>query len=191
MAATIAVMGALAGCVFGSAGHFDLLVFGCAAIAFVIITIPRVAGWAAIASLLFVATPGVARQVDLRFADGWFTFKRPYWQAWMDVQHWAASHTPQGSMFLVPLDMRLIGFEVGSHRPLWVDVRQGAAALWQPSFYGTWHQRVSEVRALHSLENELRYARSKGIAYVIVWNGGKRHPEYRNAIFSVIKANAP
>ncbi len=140
---------------------------------------------------LFIVLIGKA--VDQRMADGWFDYKRPYWIAWQEVQHWAASHTSSDAIFLVPLDMRLIGFQNISHRGVWVDLRQGAAVMWEPSFYKQWAARISEQNSLGSVEARLSYACHHSISYDVEWNTevSSLAKVYRNDLFSVLRVPSP
>ena len=171
-------------------GRFGTVAVGLAAIAALAAASalpPR--GWIAGALALMTAAPVIARDVDEQRAFGWLSLQRPYWVAWQDVQRWARDVTPSDAMFAVPLDMRLIGFQVGSHRRVWVDLRQGAAAMWRPSFYAIWNTRVGEVRALPTVETRLAYACAHGITHLVEWRAdAEGWPlAYRNDHFGVIR----
>jgi hypothetical protein len=85
------------------------------------------------------------------------------------VAHWAAQMTPTQSVFLVPYErLRLpIGFRLQSERAVWVDWKEGGAVMWQPSFYGQWNTRKTEVSQLMSVEASLAYACAHHIGYVV------------------------
>jgi hypothetical protein len=170
---------------FYAHGRFDVLILVVAAVAFAIAAIPKRAYGMALVSLCLVSTVCIGKQVQYRLEDGWFSYSRGDWLAWQDVQKWAASHSRDSDIFLVPLDERLGGFEVGSRRRVWIELQQGGAAMWQPSFYDIWRKRVSEVQALRSTSAEIAYARSHGIAYVVTKNGADGDPVYKNSEFSV------
>ncbi|MGY8662013.1 DUF6798 domain-containing protein [Bradyrhizobium sp. UFLA05-109] len=119
-------------------------------------------------------------------AWNYFVFDRAYSegaQEWADVGNWARTSTPSSATFIVPprpdLDAkptpsiadialsRQGNFEFVSHRRVWVDYKRGAAAMWTPSYYAVWHQRMTETAGLGDHASKLAYAARNGIGYVV------------------------
>ncbi|ACI50545.1 conserved hypothetical protein [Gluconacetobacter diazotrophicus PA1 5] len=109
--------------------------------------------------------------------------KRDDWQA---LGTWARAHTAVDALFLNPpgiswgmgMSAKNDAFQDGlsegapvftyfSHRQSWVSSPAGAAVMWAPAYYPTWHARITEVRALKTLPDRLDYAARNGIAYVV------------------------
>lgn len=91
---------------------------------------------------------------------------------YLELARWVEAHGPNGP-YLVPLK----GFEDFQHlarRPVWVEWKQGAAVMWQSSFYHQWMSRYSEIQAIGSTEALFAYARKNGIKYVVLKNDGCR-----------------
>ena len=105
---------------------------------------------------------------------------------WLAMAAWARLRSAPNDRFLLPTkNINFAGslphddgsepsfvpggdvFEVAAQRRVWVGFKEGAAAMWTPSYYGEWHRRVSDVLRLHSLPERVAYARSKGIAFVV------------------------
>ncbi|WFU41081.1 hypothetical protein QA640_00570 [Bradyrhizobium sp. CB82] len=116
----------------------------------------------------------------------YFVFDRAYSAAareWADVGSWARTSTPTSATFIVPprpnieaepspsiTDIALSragNFEFVSHRRVWVDYKRGAAAMWTPSYYSVWHERMTETAAANDHASRLGYAARKGIGYVV------------------------
>ncbi|MET4065539.1 hypothetical protein ABID58_000313 [Bradyrhizobium sp. S3.2.6] len=100
---------------------------------------------------------------------------------WQDVGNWARAATRTDAIFLPlshraetttahPGDLalaRVTIFEFVAHRRIWVDQKRGAAAMWTPSYYPIWHERMTETEALESHAARLAYAAGHGIDYVV------------------------
>ena len=100
---------------------------------------------------------------------------------WQDVGNWASAATRADAIFLPlphrpqttppdPADLALARttiFEFVAHRRIWVDHKRGAAAMWTPSYYRIWHERMTETEALESHAARLAYAAGHGIGYVV------------------------
>jgi len=59
-------------------------------------------------------------------------------------------------------------FHLDARRPVWVDWKQGAAVMWDPSFHGLWAVRFEEVRALADDAARIAYARANAIDQVVL-----------------------
>ncbi|WP_208454810.1 DUF6798 domain-containing protein [Caballeronia sp. BCC1704] len=129
---------------------------------------------------------------------------------WLAVAGWAKANTPPDTVFLLPV-MRLyersplpeapsrmrdllIGSEVFptmSHRQVWIMGKYGAAALWLPSYYHTWHQRMVSSLGAASLPERMAYARSNAIGMVVDDCGvaGSHVPVYRSGRLCVFSSD--
>ena len=141
-----------------------------------LVTQERKLRFAAIAFVLF-AIPALA------IANGLKNNNLQDWaNEWSALGAWARQATPQNAAFLIPPatfksesgltesdtgEMMSTVFEYTAHRVVWIDFKRGAAAMWSPSTYATWHQRVEETDALASHESRLAYARDNNLAYVV------------------------
>ena len=109
---------------------------------------------------------------------------------WRQIAFWARDNTSPYSVFLVPpgnfgqentieKEAGLGGsiFEFASHRRVWVEFKRGAAAMWIPSYYHEWHQRIAEVFALSTHEDRLEYARQHGVSYVVELCSGQHRED--------------
>jgi hypothetical protein len=81
-------------------------------------------------------------------------------------------------------------FEYVSHRKVWIDLKRGAAVMWFPPYYAQWHERLSEVASLPSLDRKLAYAQLHGIGYVVdnCAAGGSQSPAVRTETLCVYRA---
>ncbi|WP_271613492.1 hypothetical protein [Bradyrhizobium sp. CCBAU 51627] len=100
---------------------------------------------------------------------------------WKSLGDWASAATRTDAIFLPlphrpetamahPADLALARvsiFEFVAHRRIWVDYKRGAAAMWTPSYYRIWHERMSETEALESHGARMAYAAGHGIDYVV------------------------
>lgn len=98
----------------------------------------------------------------------------PAARSWQELTSWIRTSDIHG-VFLVPLSTQgkdrrdwRDWFQLEARRPVWVDWKQGAAAMWWPPFQEQWVQRYAEVSALRSPEHFVAYAGSKGIQNVII-----------------------
>lgn len=133
-------------------------------------------GFAALAVVALVLTP----------MWGWqyIQFNRFYSagvEEWGVVSDWARRETPETAIFIVPPrpDPRLVhpvwktalsravNFEFISHRRIWVDWRRGAGAMWTPSYYRVWHERMNDLENLESHAAKQAYAARNGIGYIV------------------------
>jgi hypothetical protein len=131
----------------------------------------RASGYGVIALLVGVICPHMVWQS--------VNYNRQYAAAtaqWVSLGRWALTATSADAMFLIPIEANTGAaelptptpmFEFLSHRRAWVDFRRGAAVLWTPSYYQTWHSRMEEVSHLGSLAARIDYARNNGIDYVV------------------------
>jgi len=59
-------------------------------------------------------------------------------------------------------------FQLITQKPVWVDWKQGAAVMWEPSFYTQWMPRFKEVCSLETTEDFYTYATQKEIPYLVL-----------------------
>jgi len=127
-------------------------------------------GYAALAVAVLVACPMQAwRNLEMRR----ILAKGPV--EWEAVGRWARQETPQAAIFIVPNPEKPLSdpfsyaanFEFISHRRVWVDWKRGAAAMWMPSYYRIWHERMTEMAGLTDHAARLAYASRNGIDYVV------------------------
>ena len=106
-------------------------------------------------------------------------------QAWIDewqtIGVWARENTPSNAIFMIPVvranqppytDEEVGGasdaiFDYTAQRLVWVNFKKGAAVMWSPSYYDTWHRRVNEVSSLVNHRQKVDYAHRNGISYII------------------------
>ena len=148
----------------------------------------RPGGWIArpVLAVVLLSLCGVSvavKIVQARRADAAFWAANANWHA---LAVWAKTQTPADMIFLLPvvrgydrspqpreptrMGPLLMGWEdfpTLSHRQVWVMGKYGAAALWQPSYYHLWHERMLGSLAASSLSQRLAYARSNGIGMVV------------------------
>jgi hypothetical protein len=105
---------------------------------------------------------------------------------WRTLGAWSSDHTPRTASYLLPTwnfqghparfasgsveDEAVLNsgiFESISHRSVWIDFRDGAAAMWSPSYYPLWHRRIAEINALTSYQEKLAYAKANNIGYIV------------------------
>jgi hypothetical protein len=136
-------------------------------------------------------------------AEGWI-------DEWTRLGQWARSSTSTDAEFLIPTwyfrgqESRVIagspediavlnapGFEAEAERRVWVDFRDGAAVMWSPSYYQEWYNRVEQVNSLRSYEEQLAYARTNGISYVVgvCVNQAKVHAVFSTQHLCAFKVN--
>ena len=87
-------------------------------------------------------------------------------RAFTEAAVWLRLHS-QPDALVLPLTGEVKGFSTLSRRPVWIDGRMGAAAMWSPDFYPTWHTRMQEVRALQDGQQVADYAARHGISYIV------------------------
>lgn len=59
-------------------------------------------------------------------------------------------------------------FQLRTRKPVWVDWKQGAAVMWEPSFYWQWMPRFREVKELRTAEEFAEYAVRRDIPCVVL-----------------------
>jgi hypothetical protein len=171
-----------------------------------------VAGFCAVLALQLFA--GHLGQIPERItgfpSDQQLEGMNPLSPEWLDVQRWARDTTPEDALFLTPPDLQ--GFELGALRRTWVSDKEGAAVMWQPSFYDQWFPREQDVRGLKSFAELSTYACQHGISFIVIDRrpkptlpssdsfsplysqgvlplaGPTVTPVYRNAVFDVVDA---
>lgn len=163
------------------------------------LTAPRVA-----VLLLSLAGVGVVAKIAKEYRiDSSIATKRADWLALAD---WAKTSTPRDAVFLLPVTQTyprtslpaepqrmadlLVGsetFPTLSHRQVWVTAKYGAAALWLPSYYPVWHERMLGSLLAKELSERMAYARSQGIGFVVdaCDVAGSLVPAYRSGTLCV------
>lgn len=105
--------------------------------------------------------------------------------------------SPATGPFLLPVgssyDNELYTFQLRTRKPVWVDWKQGAAVMWQPSFYWQWQSRMVDVVNLRAPEDFAAYARRQSIQHIVLPSLVGQCPDamrvdYRNDAFSVCSA---
>jgi hypothetical protein len=75
-------------------------------------------------------------------------------------------------------------FQLRTKKPVWVDWKQGAAVMWEPSFYWQWMSRFEEVNSLRTKDEFAGYATRKGVPYLVLPRAiGECTPDF-DALFS-------
>jgi Domain of unknown function (DUF6798) len=77
--------------------------------------------------------------------SGGFTIYDADTPAWVDVQHWARTHSERADLFIVPVQAGASGFRVESERSIYVDWKDGTEMFWNPAFGDEWHRRMLSV----------------------------------------------
>lgn len=132
---------------------------------------------------------------------------------WQAVGSWAKSNTAPESMFMIlttsahsleqmpeadaqralKLSTAAAAFEAAAHRRVWVDFFNGGMAVFQPSYYGEWHLRVTAVLSRRTLAEKLEYAQRNGIGYVVddcsLFEQGHVRPIYRGGLLCAAAAS--
>lgn len=94
-------------------------------------------------------------------------------EAYRVIGAWAKTHTDPAAIFLLPMgearELDDTQFQYASHRRVWVNFKQGAAAMWYRPFHALWRKRTTEVMSLTSLAERAAYARENAIDYVLAF----------------------
>ncbi len=183
----IAVTGIVLGLLFHAQGRFDQIIFISALLSVTAAYVHYLRSHVSLALIVLVpATFVAAKQIDRMAAqDGWLTNRRPDWIDWQEVQKWAARETASDAIFLIPIDNKLIGFQIGARRQIWVGYREGTSVMWDPKYFVTWSSRIAEVSRLKDVGAKLDYAASHGIDYIIESGQPKGPAVYQNRGFTV------
>jgi hypothetical protein len=87
----------------------------------------------------------------------------------LDALVTAVQAAPAGRVFLVPLDRSFEPFFWRTRHPVWVDWKQGAAAMWAPAFHAQWIARYTAERALPAQAAAWGdYARAQGLSELVL-----------------------
>ncbi|VTU24760.1 hypothetical protein [Variovorax sp. PBL-E5] len=87
-------------------------------------------------------------------------------QDWDDLVAWVRASDIHG-VFLVPLDGS-DNFQLRARRPVWVGAVQGAAVMWEPSFYAQWSPRFNDLLPLKTAREFIAYASAHQIRHVVI-----------------------
>lgn len=81
------------------------------------------------------------------------------------AQEWARRNTAPDTLFYEPEDR---GFAILSRRPVWWSWKQGAAVMWEPSFYPTWRERQLKATSALTLSELAQLAYDEGIGFLVL-----------------------
>lgn len=85
-------------------------------------------------------------------------------RALKDTQFWARSNTPPHTVFLpVGVD----GFSTLSRRPVWIDWKIGAMAMWAPETYEMWSTRWRQLKPVDTVAKAQNLARKEGVSFIV------------------------
>ena len=87
--------------------------------------------------------------------------------SFIDLTSWIKANGSEHA-YLTPSDEPFGSFQHTALRPTWVEWKQGAAVMWQPSFYKQWASRFLAVQRLQSDAERINYARENGIVNVVL-----------------------
>jgi hypothetical protein len=126
----------------------------------------RVIEGAVLALCLLMAAARLDARIE--YQDEMAEARKPY-EALVD---WIRE-SPLDGPLLIPLDdpyhsRKFETFQLDARRRVWVDWKQGAVVMWDPSFHEQWATRFEEVRALADDAARIAYARDNGIAHVVL-----------------------
>lgn len=82
------------------------------------------------------------------------------------LANWIRAEGVQGPI-LADIDPGLDYLQVLTRQPVWVDKKQGAAVMWEPSFHSQWMSRYRDVAQLNGTAEFLAYARQHHIQYIV------------------------
>ena len=151
------------------------------------------ASYLGVLAILLLLVPALTRDVWARFERGSWDNLKERELAWRDVQQWAQRETPVDATFIVPLQEQ--GFGVLAQRGVWVDWKQGAAVMWERSYYPIWKDRMERQRQLKAPEDFIAYAHRQGVPYVVTdshkkWERYGDARRYSNCCFAVYEVEA-
>lgn len=139
------------------------------AVTFVVLK-PHMAGWSAppLSASVAAAALVVAGVALYTYSIHRTAIETPAQRDALKMIAWARANTSPGAVFLVPLRSGFVpDFQSRARRRIWVDWKRGGSAMWAPSYYQEWSQRMKEVGDLQDLPAKLTYACQNGIDYVL------------------------
>lgn len=114
-----------------------------------------------------------------------FDFPRwSLWDSWSDVQMWARHHTAPDTLFYAP-DRG--DFATLSRRPVWWDDIQGAAVMWDSSFYTEWNSRRLLAEKARTMDDIVALAHREKIKFLVL--GRKRVQEISAGVADIRYCN--
>ncbi|MFP4472714.1 MAG: DUF6798 domain-containing protein [Candidatus Omnitrophota bacterium] len=78
-----------------------------------------------------------------RYGSGFWQLQR----AWLDMQDYVREHTPQDALFLVPHDMEMGGFRIGSERSIIMSYRDCGVVGFDYAAGEEWQKRLEDIGA--------------------------------------------
>lgn len=115
---------------------------------------------------------------------------------YIQLTNWAKNRDASGP-YLLPTNgtykNQFNDFQLLTKKTIWVNWKQGAAVMWQPSFYSQWKVRLSETSNLTDSKSLLTYALNNKIPLVVLpKNMGRCEIQYEsvfeNTLYSVCSA---
>ena len=82
------------------------------------------------------------------------------------LANWIRAEGIEGPI-LVEINPGLDYLQLLTRQPVWVDKKQGAAVMWEPSFHSQWMTRYRDVLQLNGTAEFLAYARQHHIEYIV------------------------
>lgn len=96
---------------------------------------------------------------------GGLLVRSPEEDAFIEAQKWARANTPIDTLFL-PINAD--NFSIFSRRPIWVDWKQGAVAMWSPHLYRMWSERHNALKNLNSMADAIDLAQRESIKFIVI-----------------------
>jgi hypothetical protein len=104
-------------------------------------------------------------------------------QPFNEIVSWVRQNVDKGP-WLLPLGEQFDRFQWLTRQTVWVDQRQGAAVMWEPSFYEQWMSRYLAVKTLNSDDAFVAYAIERHISHLILKRPDGTCPYPARALFA-------
>lgn len=95
-------------------------------------------------------------------------FDFPVWPEnadWLATEKWARENTAPDTLFYSP---DRFAFSMLSRRPVWYDPVEGAAVMWQPSYFDQWTERKALAEAAKTVPELTALSRREGIRFLVL-----------------------
>lgn len=113
--------------------------------------------------VLLLGTAILAPQIHSR---GQLIREAPIPRSVIDLANWIRTEGIQGPI-LAEINPGLDYLQLLTRQPVWVDKKQGAAVMWEPSFHSRWMTRYRDVLQLKGTAQFLAYARQHHLKYIV------------------------